>query len=313
MSSAEAELAEGTVEIDGRELELSNLDKVLYPEGTTKRDVLEYYRAIAPALLPHLRGRPLVMKRFPDGVGGKSFYEKRCPPWRPDWVSTAPVWTERKKRDIEYCVIDDLPTLLWAANLADLEMHTMLALADDLERPTMLVFDLDPGEGVGLAECAEVATLLRDLFDNLGLEVLVKSSGSKGLHVAVPLNTDITYGETKPFARSVARAAEHSYPDDIVSRMSKEKRRGKVFIDWSQNTAHKTTVSPFSLRAREHPTVAVPLSWTEVDDVAAGKADPDGLRFSADKTVEQMDRRAALFEPLLEHQQRLPAADEIDV
>src|SRR5690606_7217939 len=197
------------VEIDGRELRFSHLDKVLYPEtGTTKGDVIAYYRDVSDALLPHLRGRPLTMKRYPDGVEGEHFYAKQCPSWRPDWVTTAPVWSERKRRDIEFCVIDDLPTLLWAANLADLELHAMLATVEDLERPTMLVFDLDPGEGTGLPECARVASWLRELLSDLGLETLVKSSGSKGLHLHVPLHTETTYDETKPFAHALAGLAE---------------------------------------------------------------------------------------------------------
>ncbi len=305
-------LAEGTVEIDGRELELSNFDKVLYPKtGTTKGDVLEYYRAAAPVLLPHLAGRPLTMKRYPDGVEGSHFYEKQCPPWRPDWVSTAAVWTERKQRDIDFCVIDDLPTLLWAVNLADLEMHALLARAEDLQQPTMVVFDLDPGEGVGLAECAEVAVWLRDVLDHLDLNVVVKSSGSKGLHLAIPLNTGTSYEQTKPFAKALARLAERERPDEVVSKMTKEKRRGKVFVDWSQNTAHKTTVVPFSLRARERPTVAVPLEWSEVEAVVEGSSEPDDLLMVTDQVLEEFDARDALAEPLLTEQQQIPDLEEM--
>ncbi|PSL07049.1 bifunctional non-homologous end joining protein LigD [Haloactinopolyspora alba] len=300
-------LSDGVMEIEGRELELSNLDKVLYPRtGATKRDVLEYYRTVAPVLLPHLEGRPLTMKRFPDGVRGQSFYEKRCPPWRPDWISTTPVWTQRRQRDVDYCVIDDLPTLLWAVNLADLEMHAMLARADDLERPTMVLFDLDPGEGVGLVECAETALRLRDAIRHMDTEVLVRSSGSKGLHLTVPLNTDIGYERTKPFARALARRTESEHPDEVVSRMGKDKRRGKVFIDWSQNTPHKSTVVPFSLRARERPTVAVPLRWSEVEAVADGSAGPDDLLRTADQVTAELDERAELAGPLLHTRQQLP-------
>lgn len=306
-------LSEGVNEVEGRELKLSNLDKVLYPRtGTTKGAVVEYYRAAAPALLPHLAGRPVTLKRYPDGVDGAHFFEKQCPSWRPDWVTTASVWTEGRQRDIDFCVIDDLPTLLWAANLADLEMHTMLARAEDLARPTMLVFDLDPGPGVGFAECAEVAVWIHGLFDELGLSVLVKSSGSKGLHLHVPLNTDVSYDETKAFARAVAMLAEQDRPDHVVSTMTKEKRRGKVFIDWSQNTAHKTTVAPFSLRARERPTVAVPLDWPEVGAVVDGTASPDDLLFEADQVIEHLEERAGLFRPLLEQRQQLPRVNASD-
>ncbi|WP_129666315.1 DNA ligase D [Phytoactinopolyspora endophytica] len=301
------QLAEGRVLVEGRKLKLSNLGKVFYPQtGMTKGDVIAYYHDVAPALLPHLRGRPLTMKRFPDGVEGESFYEKQCPSHRPDWVSTAPIWSESNNREVEYCVVDGLPTLVWVANLADLELHTMLARADDVGRPTFIVFDLDPGEGVGLAECAKVAVWVRNVLDHVGLNAVVKSSGSKGLHLAVPLNTPVTYDDTKPFAHAVAQLAEHENPDDVVSRMTKARRKGKVFVDWSQNTAHKTTVAPFSLRARGRPTVSVPLSWDEVGAVAEGDADPESLRWEADQVVEQLDERAALFQPLLELEQELP-------
>jgi bifunctional non-homologous end joining protein LigD len=295
------------VTIEGKRLKLSNLDKVFYPKtGTTKGEVIAYYRDVAPALLPHLRDRPLTMKRYPDGVEGEHFYEKQCPSHRPDWVSTAPIWSESNEREVEYCLVNDLPTLLWAANLADLEMHTMLARADAVNRPTMLVFDLDPGDGTGLAECARVATWVRDLLGHVGLRTLVKSSGAKGLHLAVPLNTAVTYDDTKPFAHAVAQLAERENPKDVVSRMTKASRRGKVFVDWSQNSEHKTTVAPFSLRARERPTVSVPLSWSEVEAVAAGDDAPDVLLLETGEVLEQLDERASLFEPLLELEQELP-------
>ncbi|NED96925.1 DNA ligase D [Phytoactinopolyspora alkaliphila] len=300
-------LPEGQVSVEGKRLKLSNLDKVFYPKtGTTKGEVVEYYVNAAPALLPHLRGRPLTMKRYPDGVEGQHFYEKQCPSHRPDWVSIAPIWSDSNDREVEYCLIQDLPTLVWAANLADLEMHTMLARADDVGCPTQIVFDLDPGDGVGLVECAKVATWLRDLLGNVDLEAMVKSSGSKGLHVAVPLNTPVTYDDTKPFAHAVAQLAERENPDDVVSRMTKARRQGKVFVDWSQNTEHKTTVAPFSLRARERPTVAVPLSWPEVEAVANGDTRPESLVLEAWEVLEQLDERTALFEPVLELEQELP-------
>jgi bifunctional non-homologous end joining protein LigD len=301
-----ARLEEGPNEIEGRIVKLSSLAKVLYPKvGFTKGQVIAYYRAAAPALLPHLRGRPLTLKRYPNGVEGKFFYEKQCPPWRPDWVQTAAVWSDRKQREIDFCLIEDLPTLLWAANLADLEMHTMLARADDLERPTMLVFDLDPGEGAGVLDCAQVALWLRELFDELDLLSVVKSSGSKGLHLHVPLNTDVGYEQTKPFAQAVARLLERQHPERVVSRMARELRTGKVLVDWSQNTAHKSTVCPFSLRARERPTVAQPVAWEELGEWLE-RGDPERFRIDADAALEGLDGRAELFRPLLELSQELP-------
>jgi bifunctional non-homologous end joining protein LigD len=280
---------------------------VLYPKtGFTKGQVIAYYRSAAPVLLPHLRGRPLTLKRYPDGVEGKFFYEKQCPPWRPDWVRTAAVWSDRKQREINFCLIEDLPTLLWAANLADLEMHTMLARADDLERPTMLVFDLDPGEGAGVLDCAQVALWLRELFDEFGLVALVKSSGSKGLHLHVPLNSELSYEETKPFAQAIARLLEGQHPKRVTSRMTRKLRAGKVLVDWSQNTAHKSTVCPFSLRARDRPTVAMPLAWEEVAEGLDGR-EPERFTIEADAALEQLDERADLFRPLRELSQELPA------
>jgi bifunctional non-homologous end joining protein LigD len=298
------------VELDGRELTLSNLDKVLYPEtGTTKRDVIDYYRTIAPVLLPHLRGRPLVMKRFPEGVTGPSFYEKQCPPWRPDWVTTASVYSERKQHDIDYCVIDDLATLLWVVNLADLEMHSFLATTADLTGPTMVVFDLDPGPGTGLVECAQVALWLREMLDLLDLRCLVKSSGSKGLHVHLPLNVATSYEQTKPFAHATAALIERQHPRQVVSLMTRQRRQDRVLIDWSQNSAHKSTVVPFSLRAMDRPMVAAPLSWQAVEAVATGEARPESLRFEAAEVGEGGELREELrdlFQPALDLEQRLP-------
>jgi bifunctional non-homologous end joining protein LigD len=300
--------ASARIEIDGRELTLSNLDKVLYPEtGTTKRHVLDYYRTIAPTLLPHLRDRPLVMKRFPDGVTGPSFYEKQCPPWRPDWVTTASVYSESKQHDIDYCVIDDLATLLWVVNLADLEMHSFLATTTELTKPTMVVFDLDPGPGAGLVQCAQVALWLRDTLDLLGLRSLVKSSGSKGLHLHLPLNVPVTYEQTKPFAHASAALIERQHPGQVVSRMAKQHRRDRVLIDWSQNSAHKSTVVPFSLRAQERPTVAAPLSWPAVEAVANGQADPESLRLEASDIGERHEQLRELFQPALDVKQELPS------
>ncbi|MGH3505431.1 MAG: DNA polymerase domain-containing protein, partial [Nocardioidaceae bacterium] len=202
-----------TVEVEGREISLSNLDKVLYPgSGTTKAEVIDYYRAVAPAVLPYLRGRPLTMKRYPDGIDRPPFFEKRCPVWRPDWLATASVWSKSNGHHIDYCLLNDLPSLVWASNLASLELHTMLAHQDDPERPSMIVFDLDPGPGTGLAECARVAVWIGEVFDTLDLTTVVKASGSKGLHLHVPLNTPVSYERTKPFAHALAQLVERQHP-----------------------------------------------------------------------------------------------------
>jgi bifunctional non-homologous end joining protein LigD len=294
------------VEVEGRRLRLSNLDKVLYPKaGFTKGQVINYYARVAPVLIEHLRDRPLTLKRYPDGVEGKFFYEKECPAWRPDWMQTAEVWSERKRRPINFCLINDLPALVWAANLADLEMHALLARAGDLDQPTMLVFDLDPGPGRDVLDCARVALSINEMLGALGLDVLVKSSGSAGLHIHVPLNTRTTYAETKPFAKAVARLLEKQSPKLVVSRMARKLREGRVLVDWSQNAAHKSTVVPFSLRARDRPTVAVPLEWREVEE-ALERGGPERLLFEADAALEQLEERERIFRPLLELRQRLP-------
>jgi bifunctional non-homologous end joining protein LigD len=292
------------VEVEGRRLKLSNLDKVLYPAvGFTKGEVIDYYTRIAPVLLPHLRGRPLTMKRYPDGVDGKFFYEKQCPSHRPEWVHTEPVVTRGKT--IDFCVVDDLATLVWTSNLADLELHTSLSRADDLQRPTMVVFDLDPGAPAAVLDCAQVGIWLRDVLGRLGLESFVKTSGSKGLHFYIPLNTPATYEESKPFARALARLIEKEHPKQVTSNMKKELRKGKVFIDWSQNNDFKTTVCVYSLRARERPTVSTPVTWDEVEDALAD-GEPDQLVFEAREVLEGVEQHGDLFEPVLELEQELP-------
>src|SRR5437763_1552061 len=221
------------VEIQGKQLSLSNLQKVMYPAaGFTKGQVIDYYVRVAPVLLPHLRGRPLTMKRYPEGVTGMHFYEKNCPTHRPEWVTTAPIWSEGNQRWMQYCMVQDLPTLVWAANLADLELHTSLSLAKSRERPTMLVFDLDPGAPANIVECCRVGLWVRSVFAELGLKAFAKTSGSKGLQVYIPLNTAVTYEQTKPFARAVAQQLERQRPDFVVSDMKKALRVGKVFVDW---------------------------------------------------------------------------------
>jgi bifunctional non-homologous end joining protein LigD len=297
---------ERQVEIEGRSLALSNLDKVLYPAaGFTKGQVIEYYRRIAPVLLPHLRDRPLTLKRYPNGVDAKFFYEKRCPSHRPDWVATTPVWSSRHAGDIQFCLAQDLPSLVWAANLANLELHTSLSRADAMDRPTTLAFDLDPGPPASVLQCAEVAFDLRDLLAAQGLEAYVKTSGSKGLQLYVPLNVPTTYEETKPFAHAVARVLERRRPELVVSSMKRSLRPGKVLIDWSQNDEHKTTVCVYSLRARAEPTVSTPVSFDELER-AHEAGDEAALRFTWEQALERVERLGDLFAPVLERRQRLP-------
>ncbi|MEA3201059.1 MAG: bifunctional non-ous end joining protein LigD [Thermoplasmata archaeon] len=295
------------VAIQGQQVELSNLDKVLYPQAAfTKAHVIDYYRRVSPALLPHLRDRPVTLKRYPDGVEGKFFYEKSCPPYRPAFVRTAPVWSEGRGEDIDYCVLDTLPALVWAANLADLEMHTFLHTAPDVARPHALVFDLDPGPGTDIVDCARLGLRVRDLFEGFGLACLAKTSGSKGLQVYAPLNTPASYEETKPFARAVAEMLERETPATVTSNMSKAERAGRVLVDWSQNDAHKTTVCAYSLRAKAQPTVSTPVTWEEIARCASeGKADL--LRFLTEDVLERVETHGDLFRPVLDLEQALPA------
>ncbi len=258
-------------------------------------------------MLPHLRGRALTVVRYPNGVEGKHFFEKRCPGHRPDWVRTERVWAGRRAGEIDFCVCDDRPTLLWLAQLAALELHPSLALAADVQRPTVLAFDLDPGEPATIVACCRVALMLRELFGGFGLRCFPKTSGSKGMQVYVPLNGEATYETTKPYARAVAEALERSHPDLVVSRMTRSLRPGKVFVDWSQNTATKTTVAVYSLRARPRPTASTPITWDEVEDALAAE-DPGQLRFEAAEVLERVDRHGDLFAPVLELEQELPDA-----
>jgi bifunctional non-homologous end joining protein LigD len=295
------------VTVEGRQLKLSNMDKVLYPAtGFTKGQVIDYYTRVAPALLPHLRRRALTLKRYPNGVDAQFFYEKNCPSHRPPWVETVAVWSDRNQADVNYCLANDLATVVWVANLASLELHTSLARADDVLRPTMLVFDLDPGAPAAMVECARVGLLVREVLDDLGLACFPKTSGSKGLQVYAPLNTPVTYDATKPFAHALARMLEARHPDLVVSQMAKELRKGKVFIDWSQNDFAKTTVCVYSLRARERPTVSTPVSWAEVETVVE-KQDPDLVVFEAEQVLERLGRDGDLFAPVAELEQSLPA------
>ena len=294
------------VEIEGRRLSLSNLEKPMYPAaGFTKGHVIDYYTRVAPALLPHLRGRPITLKRYPDGVDGPHFYEKQCPSHRPDWVRTARVESSRARDGkIDFCVVDDLATLVWLANLADLELHTSLALAEAYTSPTVIAFDLDPGPPANVVQCAEVALELRTIFDHLGMQALAKTSGSKGMQVYVPLNTPTSYEETSRFSHGLAQLLERRRPELVLSEMTRAKRAGKVFVDWSQNSRHKTTVSVYSLRALPEPTVSTPLSWDEVE----AASEPDDLVFRAPDVLERAAEHGDLFAGVLELEQRLPEA-----
>src|SRR5246500_5799207 len=292
--------------VEGKKLPVSNLDKVLYPKvGFTKGQVINYYIRIAPVLLPHLKDRPLTMKRYPDGVEGEFFYEKNCPSHRPKWVQTAKVWSEGNQRIMHYCLANDLPTLVWAANLADLELHTSLSRKDDIARPTMMVFDLDPGAPADIVQCGQVGLWLRDLLGKMKLKSFAKTSGSKGLQVYVPLNTSVTYDQTKDLSRSLAQYLEREHGDRVTSNMSKAVRKGKVFVDWSQNDEHKTTICVYSLRAKEEPTVSTPVTWDEVETCLKKKR-AEFLKFHSDKVLSRVEKMSDLFNPVEKLKQKLP-------
>jgi bifunctional non-homologous end joining protein LigD len=297
---------DSTIEIQGKQLKLSNLEKVLYPAaGFTKQQIIDYYVRIAPAMLPHLAGRPLTRKRYPNGVDAEFFYEKNAPQHRPDWVKTVPIWSEGNHRMVHYILANDLPTLVWLANLAAIELHPSLALAKEVTCPTMMVFDLDPGPPANIVQCCQVGLWLREIFDHFKLQSFPKTSGSKGLQIYVPLNTPTKYEFTKTFARALAQLLEQAHPKMVVSDMKKVLRTGKVFVDWSQNDEHKTTVAVYSLRARERPTVSTPVTWEEVEQCLK-KKDADLLVFEAPQTVARVEKKGDLFAPLLKLKQRLP-------
>jgi bifunctional non-homologous end joining protein LigD len=304
------------VEVDGRELKLTNLDKVLYPQtGFNKGEVVDYYAKVAPAILPHLQGRALTLRRFPEGVDDNdaAFFEKRCPKHRPDWVRTAAVEAGPHAGVIDFCVCEDRPTLVWMAQLAAIELHPSLSLAETPDQPSVLAFDLDPGPPANVVDCCKVALRVRELFDHFGLQCFPKTSGSKGLQVYAPLNNDaVTYEAddedgkgTKPLARAIAQLLEKQTPKEVVSKMKKVERKGKVFVDWSQNHRRKTTIAVYSLRARERPTVSTPVSWEEVEH-AANKEDADSLVFEAKNVLKRIERDGDLFEPVLKLKQDLP-------
>jgi bifunctional non-homologous end joining protein LigD len=292
------------VSIAGRTLKLTNLDKVLYPEvGFTKAEVIDYYARIAPVLLVHCSDRCVTFRRFPNGVDDKSFFEKRCPKHRPDWVDTA-VGPGDRNGEVAYCRLDEPAAVVWAANLAALELHTPMARAEDLESPQMVVFDLDPGPRTDIRDCARVALDLRSLLDGLGLAMFAKTSGSKGMQLYVPLNSPHTHDHASNFALAAAQVLEKQDPGRVTTTMAKAERPGKVFIDWSQNSRHKTTICAYSLRARPRPTVSTPVSWDEVEDAAEGMP----LAFTATEVLERVEDLGDLFEPTATMVQSLPGA-----
>ena len=304
--------ADQIVEVAGRRLKLTNLEKVFYPStGFTKGQVIDYYARIAPVLVPHLAGKPLTLKRYPNGVDAEPFFEKNATKHRPDWVQTAPIWSEGNKRNVNYILANDLATLVWVANLAAIELHPSLSLAEDISCPRALVFDLDPGPPANIVQCCQVAMWLRSIFEHFKLESFPKSSGSKGLQIYVPLNTETSYDETKPFAHAVARLLESEHRDLVVSDMKKTIRTNRVFVDWSQNDEHKTTVSVYSLRARERPTVSTPVTWDEVERTLK-KKDASLLVIESDRALERVEQLGDLFAPLLTLKQRLPKLPGLD-
>src|SRR5947209_7217983 len=295
----------GELNVGGRRLAIRNLDRLIFPRArTTKAQVLNYYVRVADAMLPHLRERLLHMHRYPEGVEGPRFWQKGCPEHRPDWIPTAPVWSADKQQHINYCVVNELAALLWAVNIGSIELHTSLHLRSSLVSPTVLAFDLDPGDGAGLLECCEVGLRLRDLFAAAELNAYAKTSGSKGLQVYVPLNSDARYAVTKPFSRRVAESLAKETPDAVVSQMARSARAGRVLIDWSQNTEHKSMVCVYSVRAKERPTVSTPVRWDEVEDALAA-GDARALSFEMDDVLERVATHGGLFAPVLDKRQSL--------
>jgi bifunctional non-homologous end joining protein LigD len=294
------------VEIQEKRLTLTNLEKVLYPKtGFTKGQLIDYCARMAPVMISHLAGRPLTLKRYPNGVDEEFFFEKNATKHRPEWVKTAPIWSEGNRRNVNYILANDLPTLIWVANLAAIELHPSLSLAKDISCPTMMVFDLDPGPPANIVECCQVAFWLREIFARFGLQSFPKTSGSKGLQIYVPLNSKTSYDITKPFAHALARLLEDEHRDLIVADMKKSIRTNKVFVDWSQNDEHKTTIAVYSLRARERPTVSTPVTWDEVER-ALKKKDAGLLVFEARQVLERVEKLGDLFEPVRKLKQKLP-------
>ena len=293
------------VDIGGRTVRLTNLDKILFPSGFTKAEVVDYHLRIAPTIVPHLAGRCITFRRYPDGTDRDGFFEKRCPTHRPEWVPVA-LGPGDRRGGIEYCRIEEPAAMVWAANLAAIELHAPMALAVDLDTPRTLVFDFDPGPETSIVDCCEVALGVRTVLDSVGLEGWCKTSGSKGLQLYVPLNTPgVTHDATADFALAVGQVMERRLPGRVTTVMAKAERPGKVFVDWSQNAHHKTTIAPYSLRARHDPTVSTPVTWHEVERCAA---DGIELRFEAADVLARVDESGDLFAPVLTREQHLPTA-----
>jgi bifunctional non-homologous end joining protein LigD len=292
------------VEIEGRRLVLGNLDKVLYPSGFTKAQVIDYMARIAPHAIPHLTGRALTFRRYPDGTHTSGFFEKRCPGHRPAWVNVA-LGPGDRRGGIEYCCIEETAAMVWAANMAAIEIHAPMALAVDIETPRAVVFDFDPGAPASIVDCCVVACAARDVLAAVELEGWCKTSGSKGLQMYVPLNVEgPTHESAANFALAVGQLLERQLKGRVTTVMAKNQRPGKIFVDWSQNAHHKTTIAPYSLRAREEPTVSTPVSWGEVESCAAGELE---LRFTSDEVLDRVAEIGDLFQPVLTAQQQLPA------
>jgi bifunctional non-homologous end joining protein LigD len=290
------------VEIDGRRLTVTNLEKVLYPVvGFTKAQVIDYYARVAPVMLPHIRDRGITLRRWPDGVAAESFFEKRCPSHRPGWVGTC-LGPGDRRGGIEYCRLDSIGALVWTANLASLEIHSPMARGTDIDSPTMLVFDLDPGAPASIIECCQVALEIREVLDTVGLASFAKTSGSKGLQLYVPLNTPHEHAHASDFALAVAQLIEKKMPTLVLSNMNRELRKGKVFIDWSQNSRHKTTIAPYSMRGMDRPTVSTPLTWDEVADGVGGEV----LGFETAEVLARVDELGDLFADTVVLRQELP-------
>jgi bifunctional non-homologous end joining protein LigD len=305
---SDADGARVRVAVDGRELSISNLTKPLYPEPDddgnpfTKGDVIDYYARIADVMVPHLEGRCITLRRYPNGSDQQGFFEKRCPGHRPPWVGTA-LGPGDRNGDVAYCRLEERAALVWAANMAALELHVPMARSDDLESPTMVVFDLDPGAPATIVECSQVALWARDVLGAVGLEAWAKTSGSKGMQLYVPLNTPCTHEQASNFAHAVGQLLEQQHPQQVLTNMAKAQRKQKVFVDWSQNSRHKTTIGVYSLRARPRPTVSTPVSWDEVSDCADGETD---LRFEAADVLARVADHGDLFAEVLTLEQHLP-------
>ncbi len=306
MSTAGSKGSRVSVDVGGRTLSLSNLDKVLYPEaGFTKAQVIDYYARIAPYMLPHVSNRCMTLRRWPDGVDKPSFFNKRCPGHRPEWLDVG-IGPGDRDGDIGYCRIDEPASLIWTANLAALELHGPMAHCDDIESPSILVFDFDPGEPATIVECCQVALVVRELLGAVGLTGVAKTSGGKGLQVYVPLNSPHTHVHASRFALAVGHLAAKELPKLVVVEMKKSVRVGKVFVDWSQNSRHKTTISPYSLRAGPVPTVSTPVTWAEV----AEGADGGPLSFAPVDVLERVPQVGDLFAAVATETQQLPGSTD---